>query len=439
MNRRIPSKKDIHYNLLANEGYSFPALKFSKEDLEQEFQEFVQKRLVNHWWKALRFGSPIAALAILLHLVSNTGNIPTALILTEISALVAACILHLLAYKGYANLRFFRFTTVFILILPLLIFALSRQPDKLVGLPLLGIFIAGFLPVHTRVQLIYTIISTLTFAAVMFLRAPFELMFIIYNLMFAILVAIVTGSSALSRDVSERSNFFLQRKTDELLFNTLPPAIASELRESPSGSDRFTKRYDNVTVMFVDIVGFTAFCSRNSPEAVVSHLDHIFRRIDAICDQIGIEKIKTIGDAYLAVAGIPHPVPNHTDLAIDAAFEIREAVRKISHLTDIELDVRIGIHRGPVVAGIIGKSKLQYDVWGDTVNVASRLEAQGKAGKIYVSAAVHHHAKKSCECGTCTILTLKGLGDFPVFELVKPKVDFTQPEMASDMPPDRTA
>ncbi len=178
-------------------------------------------------------------------------------------------------------------------------------------------------------------------------------------------------------------------KSENLLLNILPTTVAEELKEHGKTS---SFRYDNATVMFTDFKGFTTFAGQNDPEDVVAMLDYYFRGFDEIISHFPIEKIKTIGDAYLCVAGAPEPDPDHAKHIVQAALIFQEFVRKSAHKTFGKgselLEMRIGIHSGPLVAGVVGSTKFAYDVWGDTVNVAARMEQASESGQINVSETV---------------------------------------------------
>jgi len=168
-----------------------------------------------------------------------------------------------------------------------------------------------------------------------------------------------------------------QQKSEHLLLNVLPPVIAERMKQSPA---RIADYFESVSVMFVDFVGFTSFSQNVSAEDLVEMLDAMFSDLDAITRKYGLEKIKTIGDAYMVASGIPTPRHDHVEALARAALEIQATMKQ---------RVRIGIHTGAVVAGVIGTSKFSYDLWGDTVNTASRMESHGEPDKIHVSQAVY--------------------------------------------------
>jgi class 3 adenylate cyclase len=171
-------------------------------------------------------------------------------------------------------------------------------------------------------------------------------------------------------------------KSDRLLHSMLPASIADRLRDEPRViADAFSE----ATVVFSDIVGFTPIGSEMSPNELVSVLNELFGRFDELAARHGLEKIKTMGDGYLAVAGVPLPVPEHADRAVRFGLDVLRATEALAAERDMPLRVRVGIHSGPLVAGVIGRDKLAYDLWGDTVNVASRMESQGLPGRVQIS------------------------------------------------------
>jgi adenylate cyclase len=181
-----------------------------------------------------------------------------------------------------------------------------------------------------------------------------------------------------------------KRKSDMLLENILPKEIAKELK---SNGETLPRSFDEVTVMFSDFKGFTEYAENMSPQDLVEELNICFCAFDKIMLQHGVEKIKTIGDAYMSAGGLPVPNSTHANDVVLAALDIIEFMdeRKVHHIKNGAkyLDIRVGVHTGPVVAGVVGINKFQYDIWGDTVNMAARLESNGDVGKVNVSAATH--------------------------------------------------
>jgi class 3 adenylate cyclase len=173
-------------------------------------------------------------------------------------------------------------------------------------------------------------------------------------------------------------------KSDRLLHSILPASIADRLRDEPKViADAFA----DATVVFSDIVGFTPIGSEMAPAELVNVLNELFGRFDVLAARHGLEKIKTIGDGYMAVAGVPIPVESHADRAVRFGLDIQRATEELGTELQMPLRVRVGIHTGPLVAGVIGRDKLAYDLWGDTVNVASRMESQGLPGRVQISEA----------------------------------------------------
>jgi adenylate cyclase len=174
-----------------------------------------------------------------------------------------------------------------------------------------------------------------------------------------------------------------EARSDELLTNAIPVSIANRLKH---GEQRIAELYPETTILFSDIVGFTPWASRTDPDRVVGILDALFTRFDELAAECGVEKIKTIGDAYMAVAGAPDPRTDHAEVAITMAARMLDAVGAWRTTHDLALEVRIGLASGPVVAGVIGQRRILFDLWGETVNTASRMESSGMPGRIQVAA-----------------------------------------------------
>ena len=174
-------------------------------------------------------------------------------------------------------------------------------------------------------------------------------------------------------------------RSEMLLRNILPASIAEQLK---CGNGNIAESHSQVTILFVDIVGFTALSETMQPSALLRLLDDIFSELDDLTDKYQLEKIKTIGDSYMVVAGAPEQRPDHAEAIATMSLEIMHRFSKSKRLGQHALELRAGIHSGPVVAGVIGKKKFTYDIWGDSVNMAARLEAHGISGEIHVSAHV---------------------------------------------------
>ncbi len=213
-----------------------------------------------------------------------------------------------------------------------------------------------------------------------------------------------------TRDLFLRERQLEQERTrsDGLLLNMLPGAIVEQLKASSGG--RIAQNFDRVSVFFVDAVGSTAQAARSSPEAFADALDELFSHFDEIATRHGLEKIKTIGDAYMAVAGAPTPMADHADAAVGMAVDVLTEAGKIKWPSGDPIVVRGGIATGPAVAGVIGVQRFAYDLWGDTVNLASRLEESAGAGRILVSESTARELTDRYDFGPSEILEVKGKG-----------------------------
>ncbi|SOY70677.1 adenylate/guanylate cyclase domain-containing protein [Cupriavidus taiwanensis] len=206
-----------------------------------------------------------------------------------------------------------------------------------------------------------------------------------------------------------------QKLSERLLLNLLPYPIAERLKARPeivadSIPEIIADSFPEVTVLFADIVAFTRFSTGMSAEHLVAVLNEIFTEFDTIADRRGLEKIKTIGDAYMAAAGLPEPIADHAVRAADMALDMIDALNLFNRRTGYSLQMRIGINSGSVVAGVIGKRKFIYDLWGDAVNTASRMESHSLAGRVQVTDATRNLLEKSFLFEERGIIAAKGIG-----------------------------
>jgi adenylate cyclase len=205
-----------------------------------------------------------------------------------------------------------------------------------------------------------------------------------------------------------------QEKSEKLLLNILPEPIADRLKQRPQAiADGFAE----ATVLFADIVGFTELSSRLSPQELVQCLNEIFSCFDRLAEKHGLEKIKTIGDAYMVVGGLPNPRPDHAVAVARMALEMQTELQALNRSMGEKFDIRIGINTGPVVAGVIGIKKFIYDLWGDTVNIASRMESHGEPGAIHISEATHRHLSHEFDCQSRGSIPIKGKGQMQTYWL----------------------
>ncbi|MDB4963658.1 MAG: family 3 adenylate cyclase [Myxococcales bacterium] len=220
--------------------------------------------------------------------------------------------------------------------------------------------------------------------------------------------------------VKQRTHELIEEKhtSERLLLNVLPLPIAERLK---NGESLIVDRFDSVSVLFADIVGFTALSSRTSPEKLVTMLNELFSAFDKLAEKHGLEKIKTIGDAYLVVAGIPQPIADHAIAISHMAIDMLAAIAEYSERTSSNLAIRVGIHSGSVVAGVIGQKKFIYDLWGDTVNTASRMESAGVPGRIHLSEVTQLAIRDEFELEDRGPIEIKGKGLMTTFLLVGPR------------------
>lgn len=205
-----------------------------------------------------------------------------------------------------------------------------------------------------------------------------------------------------------------QARANSLLLNVLPDVIVKRLKESPGV---IADEFEECTVLFADIAGFTTHSNNVTPERLVEELNHVFSRFDALAQSRGAEKIKTIGDGYMAVAGAPVAQDGHVEMICDLALDMKEELPAINETLGTDFQIRIGINTGKLVAGVIGTSRFTYDLWGDTVNVASRMESQGHRGKIQVTRAVVDKAGSRFSFESVGTLVVRGRGEMPVYVL----------------------
>ena len=205
-----------------------------------------------------------------------------------------------------------------------------------------------------------------------------------------------------------------QKKSDHLLLNILPAAIIENLKK---GEGSAAERFDSATVLFADIVDFTSIAARISPLELVNLLNQIFSKFDQLTEKHGLEKIKTIGDAYMVAGGLPVPRADHLEAIANMALDMQSAIADFQTDLDRPFQIRIGIHTGPVVAGVIGTKKFTYDLWGDTVNVAFRMESQGLPGYIQVTAAIYDRLKDRYVFEERGAIVVKGKGEMIAYWL----------------------
>jgi class 3 adenylate cyclase len=210
-----------------------------------------------------------------------------------------------------------------------------------------------------------------------------------------------------------------QEKTEKLLLNILPRPIATRLK---GGEKLIADSHPAVTVLFMDLVGFTKLSRTTTAEKLVKMLNAIFSTFDLLVERSGLEKIKTIGDSYMLVSGAPKGREDHAQAAADLALAMIDALAKINRVNQTDLQARIGLNSGPVVAGVIGIRKFTYDLWGDTVNFASRMESSGIAGRVHCSAATAELLQNDFELEDRGAIEVKGIGQTHTFFINSRKI-----------------
>jgi adenylate cyclase len=215
-----------------------------------------------------------------------------------------------------------------------------------------------------------------------------------------------------------------QERSDALLLNVLPAPIAERLKRTP---ETIAEHYDEVTVLFADVVDFTPLSADMAPTELVELLNEVFTVFDNLTDELGVEKIKTIGDCYMAAAGLPERRHDHATIVTQLALEIQDYVGA-HKFGGRRLEFRIGINSGPAVAGVIGVRKFIYDLWGDVVNTASRMESHGESGTIQITRGTYELVRDNFLCEPRGTITVKGKGDMEIWHVVGTRTQEVMPE-----------
>jgi adenylate cyclase len=245
---------------------------------------------------------------------------------------------------------------------------------------------------------------------------------VIFGDYFLLITAFIGSVGAYVLERSTRLLFLRERELDRergrsegLLRNILPEQIADRLKQRDPATEHghIAQAHGEVTVVFADLVEFTRQSGTTDPPEIVAVLDDVFTRFDAIAERCGLEKIKTIGDAYMAVAGVPEPREDDVEVAAHMALAMRDEIAQMRWPSRDQMRVRIGMATGPAVAGVIGQRKLAYDLWGDTVNTAARMESNGVPGEIQVSEMVQRRLSDRFRFSEVHIVNLKGKGPTP--------------------------
>ena len=206
-----------------------------------------------------------------------------------------------------------------------------------------------------------------------------------------------------------------QAKSENLLLNILPRSIAEQLKAQ---TQPIADQFSSASILFADVVDFTPWSERRAPAEVVGILDRLFSHFDTLAERYGLEKIKTIGDCYMAAAGVPTPRPDHARALALMALDMLDAMRASDDVGQFGLELRVGINSGPVVAGVIGRKRFLYDLWGDAVNTASRMESHGTSGRIQITRATYELLADEFQCEPRGTIAVKGKGEMEAWYLV---------------------
>lgn len=397
--------------------------------VEQQFAPWLTQR---SWKEAVRFCKVVAVLlplviftidvAVLLDPVRRSQPLALAMIVWHLLA-EAFCLSVVHAdrrglHRGRPG-QWLMFAAAGIVVLATYVGAVSwlRQGD--VSLYALGIvFVATMLstPTHYRRPLYFASLAVMTIPMLLNYTGPVPLFHAVLHPMCVVLVALQLDKYAYSHNLelykemrradSERA------RADKVLFNVLPTSIANELKRAEKVN---AVKFDQMGVMFADIVGFTSFSQALAPQALVVVLDQIFSRFDSLVEKYGLEKIKTIGDAYMAVSH------KETGKLVLLALDMLDAIALHNRQNGTDLQLRIGLHVGPTVAGVIGVKRFLYDVWGDTVNIASRMESSSEPGRVQVTEAVFEQLRGQFDFECRGKVAVKGMGPMTTWFVDRPQ------------------
>lgn len=282
-------------------------------------------------------------------------------------------------------------------------------------------FVAGMLVTPNRLKLLYYPVSYLALVT--------GVLLVNGSLLVALAICVntffITVSAMVADEVWYRAavNDFLLRKTlteerrrsDELLRNILPDSVAARLKD---GEDHVVDFHDDISVLFADVVGFTQMAADLPPQRLIHLLETLFAAFDQIVERNGVEKIKTVGDAYMAAAGVPAALPDHADRIARTALEMLAATEALGRATGMPLNLRIGVDSGPAIGGVIAQRKYAYDLWGDTVNTASRMETSGMVGRVHVTDSFRSRLEEHYQFEWRGTLEIKGKGVMPSHFLI---------------------
>ena len=353
------------------------------------------------WWAPVIFHIPIcsALAAVFFVLRRNASNTS---ITVFFIILIAQLFIASNVFLGQdAGVHYFLFC-----ILPFLVIAFPQKKDRsfimLIGAADLLAFV---FTEYAYFNSPYFVDPSAEMLTLLHLASTTGTILLISGLVLILYLDISRAKNALARE---------HQRSEALLLNILPGPIAHRLKSSP---DVIAETFREASVLFADIAGFTALAARFRPEELVSILNRYFSGYDELAEKYGVEKIKTIGDAYMVAAGIPEVRDDHAAALMNMALDMIEITGRISRESGLDLAIRIGMNSGEVTAGVIGKKKFVYDLWGDTVNVASRMESHGLPGRIQVSPRTYHLLRDRFPFEHRGTIEIKGMGRQDVYLL----------------------
>lgn|GEM_PF-1969483 len=427
------------------EATQYWTLKFRDAHLERDYQDNIARRSRMHY--RIVVAACIVAWHVVILFDDLVGGTPenakmiTSLRLVATPFIIISFALGWLKDAHFARIWQVTWVGLFMLGLTLIMLMISLVPHpaaqstEFQAAGIMLVMLIGMLAVP--VQFAYAVIpNALVCAASVGILAVYT----DHATIFALLILIAYGlgiTTVLTTEQSRRREFLLARsldnmreKADALLHNMVPASIAAQLKGS---TERIAEYHAEATVLFADIVGFTPMSEKMSAQETVSLLDDVFSRFDAEVDKLGLEKIKTIGDGYMAVGGVPDPCADHVEAVANLAFAMTDIIAAIPPINGTTLALRVGIHSGPLVAGVIGTRKLVYDLWGDTVNIASRMESHAEDGTIHVTASVADHLQAGYVLEERGEIDIKGKGVMHTFVLVERRSDIRDVGIGPDL------
>ncbi len=402
------------------------------EPLETAFREDFAHRWLGTNRGALWIGIVIYAALSVLDLYAAPESFPQILLIRAAFVVVAGVLFLVLTYRP-AYLRWMQqLSCVAILAagLDVVLMELVLEPDE----PAYGLYIFAVTAVISygyaapRLRLFWAsvagwliVLGSMVVAVDHALADPGEVARLVTIEAFIVVTNAAGMLGAYFIESGDRRNFLQelrvqreQERSRALMLNILPEAVADRLMTG----DEVVDGHEDVTVLFADIVGFTPMSAGMTPHRTVAILNEVFSRFDRLAERHGLEKIKTIGDEYMVVGGLPEPSRDHAERVAAMALEMQEATGELSEALGVPIALRIGIHAGPVVAGVIGLRKFSYDLWGDTVNTASRMESHAEPGKVLVTEAVFERLRRSFRFSEPGTTDVKGKGHMRTYALM---------------------